>query len=211
MGSCLTICEICLPCPFIGWVSPCVPFRLMIGLMMILLFEGYGEYGFSTVGVGVILGMGVEFKGNIMVNYSRGVKWQQGFTTRIRFWAYDLGWLLYMCHNGVVVKTQEYPSNFPELFSAKWGYDLLFSVNMVNLSSGYVGGWESPEAWGEHLTSQLSWVTAWPLVKSVCPVHLLDRFGWIMWRGGAEKQMLVQQLGRGICQRSVLDRYFDDN
>ena len=41
---------------------------------MILLFERYGEYGFSTVGVGVILGMGVKFKGNIMVNYSRGVK-----------------------------------------------------------------------------------------------------------------------------------------
>ena len=36
----------------------------MIGLIVVLLtFLGCGEYGFSTVGVGVTVGMGVEFKG----------------------------------------------------------------------------------------------------------------------------------------------------
>ena len=45
-----------------------------------------------------------------------------------------------MCHNGVVVDTWEYQSSCPGLFLARGGYDLLFSVNMVNLSSQWVGG-----------------------------------------------------------------------
>ena len=32
----------------------------------------------------------------------------------------------------------------------------------------------NPRAWGKHLTSQLSWITAWLLVTRVCPVHLVD-------------------------------------
>ena len=45
----------------------------MIGLMVVLLtFLGGGEYGFSVVGVGAILG--VEYKAKIMLQYSRGMK-----------------------------------------------------------------------------------------------------------------------------------------
>ena len=32
----------------------------------------------------------------------------------------------------------------------------------------------NPGLQGEHLTSQLSWVTAWPLVICVCPALLVD-------------------------------------
>ena len=57
MGNCLTIWQTCLPCPPSGRVSPCIPCPLIIGLMVVLLtFFGCDEYGFSTVGVGVILG-----------------------------------------------------------------------------------------------------------------------------------------------------------
>ena len=34
--------------------------------------------------------------------------------------------------------------------------------------------WPNLTAWGEYLTSQVSWVTAWVLVTRVCPVHLVD-------------------------------------
>ena len=34
--------------------------------------------------------------------------------------------------------------------------------------------WLNPGARGEHLTSQLSWITAWLLVTRVCPVYLAD-------------------------------------
>ena len=34
--------------------------------------------------------MSVEFKGKIMLHYSSGVKWQQGFTTGIGFYVYDV-------------------------------------------------------------------------------------------------------------------------
>ena len=61
----------------------------MIGLMVVLLtFLGGGEYGFSAVGVGAILG--VEYKAKIMLQYSRGMKWQQSFTTGAGFYVYNV-------------------------------------------------------------------------------------------------------------------------
>ena len=34
--------------------------------------------------------------------------------------------------------------------------------------------WLNPGARGEHLTSEISWVTAWLLITSVCPVYFVD-------------------------------------
>ena len=35
----------------------------------------------------------------------------------------------------------------------------------------------NPGARGEHLAIQLSWMAPWLLVKRVCPVHLVERWG----------------------------------
>ena len=70
-------------------------------MVALLIFFGGGEYGFSNVEVGAIL-MGVEFKGKIMLHYSMGVKWRQGFTLRIGSYVYNvLGLSKSMDHNGV--------------------------------------------------------------------------------------------------------------
>ena len=56
MGNYLTISHTCLPCTPSRCISPCVLCLLMIGLMVVLLmFFGGGEHGFSNVGVGAIL------------------------------------------------------------------------------------------------------------------------------------------------------------
>ena len=39
----------------------------------------------------------------------------------------------------------------------------------------------NPGAWGEHLAIQLSWMAPWLLVKRVCPVHLVERWGCRSW------------------------------
>ena len=67
----------------------------MIGLMVLLLtFFWAGEYGFSTVGVGVILGNGCRIQGQnyvaLLQYYSRRVKQQQGFTTVIRLYVHNV-------------------------------------------------------------------------------------------------------------------------
>ena len=55
-GNCLTISHTCLPCLPSIRVSPYFLCLLMIGLMLVLLTVlGYGEYGFSTVGVVAVL------------------------------------------------------------------------------------------------------------------------------------------------------------
>ena len=45
-----------------------------------------------------------------------------------------------MCYSGVGVDTSEYQLSIPGSFFASGGYDLLFSVDMVNLSCWWVGG-----------------------------------------------------------------------
>ena len=45
-----------------------------------------------------------------------------------------------MCHNDVVIDTQEHQSGGSGSFPVREGCDLLFSVNIVNLSSRWVGG-----------------------------------------------------------------------
>ena len=39
----------------------------------------------------------------------------------------------------------------------------------------------NPGARGEHLAIQLSWMAPWLLVKRVCPVHLVERWGCRSW------------------------------
>ena len=63
MGSCLAICQTCLPCPPSGWVSHCFPCSLMIGLIVVLLAFFWVWYGFSTVVVGLILWNGCGIQG----------------------------------------------------------------------------------------------------------------------------------------------------
>ena len=52
MVGCLTICETCMFCPLSGRVNHCFSCPRVIGLIQWLWF---GEYGFSIVGIGVIL------------------------------------------------------------------------------------------------------------------------------------------------------------
>ena len=62
----------------------------MIGLMVgLLTLFGGGEYGLSIVGVPAVLGNGCGIQGLIMLHYSRGVKWRQGFTTAIGSYVYN--------------------------------------------------------------------------------------------------------------------------
>ena len=66
MGGCLTICQTCLPCPPSGCVNHCFLCPLMNGLIALfclLTFFWCGEYGFSTVGVGVTLRKGCGIQG----------------------------------------------------------------------------------------------------------------------------------------------------
>ena len=85
--------------------------------------------------------MGREFNSKIMSNYDRWVKLHQGATTGTGFCVYNvLGWLLQMWHNGVLVDTLDYQASGPGSFPTRGRYDLLSSVDMVNLSSRWVDG-----------------------------------------------------------------------
>ena len=54
-------------------------------------------------------------------------------------------------------------------------------VQKTSISSGnYVDCSQlNPGVRGKHPTSQLLWVAAWLFLKRVCPVHLMDRSGYI--------------------------------
>ena len=63
LGGCLTISETCMSCPLSGRVSHCFSCPCVIGLvewLCLLAFFWCGEYGFSIVGVGVILPNGFD-------------------------------------------------------------------------------------------------------------------------------------------------------
>ena len=67
----------------------------MISLMVaLLMFFWAGEYGFSTVEVGVILGTKCGIQGQncsaLPQHYSRGVKRRQGLTTVVRLYVYNV-------------------------------------------------------------------------------------------------------------------------
>ena len=134
IGNFLTISHTCLPRPLSRWVSPCVLYRLMIGIMVVLLtFLGGGEYGFSNVEFGTIL-MGVGFKGKIMLYYSMWVKWEQGFTTGIGSYVYNvLGLSESMNYNGVVVNVSHIQFSDPSSIHGRGGFDLPLNVDIVNL------------------------------------------------------------------------------
>ena len=90
MSNCLTFNNHTrLPCPSSRWVSPCVLYPLIIGLMLVLLTFFWGGEQMSIVLVTWKLmlywGMGMEFKRKIMSNYSREVEWLQGINRRIGF------------------------------------------------------------------------------------------------------------------------------
>ena len=67
MGSCVTLSQMCLPCAPSRLVSLCVLCLLIIGLMVVLLTLFWaGDYGFSTLGVGVTIGNWCGIKGKFM-------------------------------------------------------------------------------------------------------------------------------------------------
>ena len=73
--------------------------------------------------------MGVEFKGKIMLNYSKEVEWQQGITTGIGFYVQSvLGYFCWMCHIGVMVSISEFQSSGLGSLSRRSKYDLLLNV-----------------------------------------------------------------------------------
>ena len=79
--------------------------------------------------------MCVEFKGKITLHYSRGVKSQQGFTTAIGFYVYNVsGEEDSMDHNGVEINVSDIQSSDPNSFSRRGEYKLISNVDIVNLS-----------------------------------------------------------------------------
>ena len=56
MGNCLTISNICLPCPLVDELALVFYAPLRLGYVLSTFFLGGGWSGFSTVGVGAILG-----------------------------------------------------------------------------------------------------------------------------------------------------------
>ena len=154
--------------------------------------------------------MGVEFKCKILSNYSRGVKWQQGVTIGIGFCLYNVfGWPLWMCCSGVVVDTAKHQSSSPGLFHGRGRYDLLFSVEMVNLlwkKKGWGGGWTDRTlhfvilmVWSALVVG--GWVAAWgktsylELAKIWYTVYLI----WFKDRGGGCRVSCV------YCFRQIME------
>ena len=87
--DCLTINHMCLPCSPSRWVSPCVLYLLMIGLMVILLtFFGGGEYVFSNVRVAILIN-GCGIQGQNYGTLLQGSEMTAGFTTKIGFSVYN--------------------------------------------------------------------------------------------------------------------------
>ena len=73
--------------------------------------------------------MGVEFKGKIMLNYSKEVEWQQGITIGIGFCVQSvLGYFCWMCHIGVMVSISEFQSSGLRSLPPRSKYDLLLNV-----------------------------------------------------------------------------------
>ena len=83
----------------------------------------------------------MEFKGKIMLYYSSGVKRQQGFTTGVGFYVYDV--VCYstgLDHSCVLVNKPGSQSSGSRSFSRWEEYDLLFDIDIVNLLLKKNGG-----------------------------------------------------------------------
>ena len=66
------------------WIALGLLRSLMIGLKVLMLtFISNGEYGFTYGELMLFCGMGMEFKGKIMLYCFREVKCKQGFNTKI--------------------------------------------------------------------------------------------------------------------------------
>ena len=124
----------CLPCPSSRWVSPCVLYTLMIGLMVVLLtfFRGWwtGEYGFSNLGVDAILGNGCGIQGQNYAELLQGCEMTAEFTAQIGFFVYNI---LPHSKMRVGINTQVFYCSCPWLFLRRGDYEMLFNVDVVNL------------------------------------------------------------------------------
>ena len=65
----------------------------------------------------------------------------------------------------------------------------------------------NPGARGEHLAIQLSWMAPWLLVKRVCSVHLVERWGCRSWTAVMAINKLFNYLliRAACCSRVCLD------
>ena len=88
--------------------------------MVLLSFFWAGEYGFSTVGVGAILrnGCGIQWQ-----NYVALVKRQQGFTTVVGLYVYNVIGQLLRTDNGVVVSELASQSSNSSSFPGRGEYN----------------------------------------------------------------------------------------
>ena len=101
IGSCLTISHMCLPClPGGGWVSPCVLWPLVTGLMVVLLTSFLWWVWFYLWGVDAFLGNGCGIEGHNYVVLLQGSKMYAGFRD-------VLGLPKYFCSGGLADSKRE--------------------------------------------------------------------------------------------------------
>ena len=90
--------------------------------------------------------------------------------TEILCWVYDvLSEYCLTCSSGLMDSKTHFYFSDPWSFRGRVNFSMFDIVNplwcwLLRLN---------PRAWGEHLTSQLSWVADWLLVTCVCPVYLV--------------------------------------
>ena len=110
--------------------------------------------------------MGMKFNDKIMLQGCREGYCEYGPATGILCWEYNvLGETYWICLSSLV------GNKAGSRFGDPGRVD--FSIfNIVNPLWRWLFRL-NPGAWGEHLTSQLSWVAAWILVTCVCPVYLV--------------------------------------
>ena len=129
--NCLTTAHMCLPCSSSGWVGPCILCTLTIRLIVVLLTFFLGMVSMALVQWELVLfwGMGVEFRGKIILHYSGEVQWERNFTTGIEFWGYVLSYLLGASASGLVVA--QWVFRFGGAGSFPGGIHICLAVNVL--------------------------------------------------------------------------------
>ena len=137
-------CHTFLLCPYRRWISPCVLYYLMIGLITSQIITGYrtqaltpgfwGEYGVNALGVDAILGNGCGIQGQSYTGITPG-EWHG---SRVSLQELDFVHIIFMLtaldvsqwcsgwHVGVSIQRSW-------VVSREGGYDFLFNADMVNL------------------------------------------------------------------------------
>ena len=114
--------------------------------------------------------MGMKFKDKIMLQGCREGYREYGPATGILCWVYNVLSESYLtCLTGLMRSKADSRFGDPWSFPGRVDFSIFDFVNplwcwLLRLN---------PRAWGEDLTSQLSWVAAWLLVTRVCPVYLV--------------------------------------